>query len=187
MGFSWSYLKKSRSWNKQTAKITEGGVRQRLGICWHLFTKEVTSETWVHKEELKSPTILLSHLISTFQRKWLWKRIGRSLYQPSVQNEMLQCVAHARVAYWGLTRSQYHREKKSHYEDCGTKWSCWLVEWVETLEIYIPHGSAGSLTWSSSGLLLTPHKDTAMCIGDRPIRHHFHNSKVSPCLSTVLS
>lgn len=64
-------------------------MRQRLGICWHFFTKEVTFETWVHKE-LKSSTILFSHVISTFWSKWLWKRIGRSLYKPSIQNKLFQ-------------------------------------------------------------------------------------------------
>lgn len=160
-------------------------MRQRLGICWHFFTKEVTFETWAHKE-LKSSTILFSHVISTFWSKWLWKRIGRSLYKPSIQNKLFQLCSKCHSNPLRVNIKPVPLKKKSHYEDCA-KLSCYTVDWIETPEIYILQGSAEPSIWSSSALPLTPHRNTAECISDIPIRHCFHNSRVNRCPCTLIT
>lgn len=167
LDFSWSYLKKSRRWHEQTAKITERRVKRRLGNCWRFFTKKVTFATWAHEAECKSAAVRFARLISTFQRKW--KRTEDRAANQVLRVKCSNCVANTTGTHWGRTLSQHHG-KKSHYEDWGTKLSCWMGDGVETPEFHGSYTPAEPPHWSSSAPPLTPHRNTAVCIGDTPIR-----------------
>ena len=101
---TWTFL--DQSWRKARAETNKSQPKYRvaseanIGISWHFFAKEVTFETWVHKE-LQSPTVSFSHQVSAFQRKWLWKRTDQEL-----PIECSNRVAEATAAHWGLTLSQ---------------------------------------------------------------------------------